>query len=183
MTLRYRADIDGLRAIAILPVILYHAGVPGFGGGFVGVDIIFVISDYLISQTLLADMQTGISLAAFYERRVRRILPALFLMLVVVLAVGAGLLLPRAYTETGQAALAATIFLANFEFWRQDGYFAEAALCTGQQQCRVVSPNGVPLFCDAGPFTQPGAAVVMHDAIAPRLAAILDNIERARHNP
>ncbi|MEO7248228.1 MAG: acyltransferase, partial [Novosphingobium sp.] len=77
-TLSYRRDIDGLRAIAVLPVILFHAAVPGFSGGFVGVDIFFVISGYLITGILLKDFDEGrFSILKFYERRARRILPAL----------------------------------------------------------------------------------------------------------
>ena len=78
---RYRADIDGLRAIAVVPVLLYHVGVPGFSGGFVGVDIFFVISGYLICGMIAADIRNGsFSLANFYKRRILRILPALFVM-------------------------------------------------------------------------------------------------------
>ena len=79
--MKYRADIDGLRAIAVIPVVLYHAGVPGFGGGFVGVDIFFVISGYLICGMIDADIRKGsFSLGNFYKRRILRILPALFAM-------------------------------------------------------------------------------------------------------
>ena len=80
--MRYRRDIDGLRAIAVLPVILFHAGFTIFPGGFVGVDVFFVISGYLITRLILADLDGGhFSLMHFYERRARRILPALFVML------------------------------------------------------------------------------------------------------
>jgi peptidoglycan/LPS O-acetylase OafA/YrhL len=79
----YRADIDGLRALAILPVLLFHLGVRGIPGGFVGVDIFFVISGFVITRGLWADLDTGrFSLGGFYERRVRRLLPALGAMLV-----------------------------------------------------------------------------------------------------
>ena len=75
--LRYRADIDGLRAIAVVPVVLYHYRVAGFAGGFVGVDIFFVISGYLITAMIFGEMQEGeFSILRFYERRARRILPA-----------------------------------------------------------------------------------------------------------
>lgn len=75
---KYRKDIDGLRAIAILPVLLFHAGYTGFSGGYVGVDIFFVISGYLITKILVKDINNGTySLITFYERRVRRIIPAL----------------------------------------------------------------------------------------------------------
>src|SRR5215510_16279645 len=78
----YRPDIDGLRAVAVLPVLLYHFQIAPFTGGFVGVDIFFVISGYLITSLIVSDMGKGsFSLLSFYERRVRRILPALFSML------------------------------------------------------------------------------------------------------
>ncbi len=78
-TMKYRADIDGLRALAVIPVLFYHVGVPGFSGGFVGVDIFFVISGYLICGMIDADIRNGsFSLANFYKRRILRILPALF---------------------------------------------------------------------------------------------------------
>lgn len=76
--LTYRAEIDGLRAVAVVPVIFFHAGFAMFSGGYVGVDVFFVISGYLITSIILSEQQSGrFSLAAFYERRVRRILPAL----------------------------------------------------------------------------------------------------------
>ena len=79
---QYRADIDGLRALAVLPVIAYHLSVPMFSGGFVGVDIFFVISGYLITSTLISDIHNSqFSISKFYQRRIRRILPALFGML------------------------------------------------------------------------------------------------------
>src|SRR5579863_825458 len=95
-SLRYRPDIDGLRAIAIVPVVLYHYGVPGFGGGFVGVDVFFVISGYLITSLIFAEMRAGrFSVLSFYERRARRILPALFAMLAASFVAAVLLLFPR----------------------------------------------------------------------------------------
>ena len=82
--MKYRADIDGLRALAIVPVLFYHVGVPGFAGGFVGVDVFFVISGYLICGLIDADIKRGsFSLTNFYKRRILRILPALFVMFLV----------------------------------------------------------------------------------------------------
>jgi peptidoglycan/LPS O-acetylase OafA/YrhL len=75
----YRPDIDGLRAVAVVPVVLYHAGFSLFGGGFVGVDVFFVISGYLIASLILVEIQRGtFTILGFYERRLRRIFPALF---------------------------------------------------------------------------------------------------------
>src|SRR4051812_13063446 len=80
--MKYRQDIDGLRAVAVVPVILFHAGLPSFSGGFIGVDIFFVISGYLITSILITELERGeFSIARFYERRARRILPALFLVM------------------------------------------------------------------------------------------------------
>lgn len=82
--MNYRREIDGLRALAVLPVILFHAGFEVFGGGFVGVDIFFVISGYLITTIILTELEQGkFSIVNFYERRARRILPALFLVMLV----------------------------------------------------------------------------------------------------
>ena len=80
--LEYRREIDGLRAVAVIPVILYHAKFSSFSGGFVGVDVFFVISGYLITKILIGDLEAGrFSIARFYERRARRILPALFFVM------------------------------------------------------------------------------------------------------
>ena len=82
--MKYRAEIDGLRALAVLPVILFHAGFELFGGGFVGVDVFFVISGYLITTIIISEMaENRFSIINFYERRARRILPALFLVMAV----------------------------------------------------------------------------------------------------
>jgi len=103
----YRPDIDGLRAIAVISVVLYHAGLTYFSGGFVGVDIFFVISGYLITRLLRDELAEGcFSIAGFYERRARRILPALIVVVFVSLAVGAVLLGPKAYLELAESALA-----------------------------------------------------------------------------
>lgn len=125
-TLSYRRDIDGLRAIAVLPVILFHAAVPGFSGGFVGVDIFFVISGYLITGILLKDFDEGrFSIIKFYERRARRILPALLAMLVLTIFFGYFVLLPDGYAALAKCTLAVVSFLSNVVFWRGDGYFSD----------------------------------------------------------
>ena len=120
----YRPEIDGLRALAIMPVVFFHYGVPGFRGGFVGVDVFFVISGYLIAGLIQSELDRGeFSLARFYERRVRRIFPALFAMLG---AVSIGALVwffPVDLVRYAQSLFATALFGANFEFWREAGYF------------------------------------------------------------
>lgn len=126
--MNYRAEIDGLRALAVIPVILYHAGIAGFSGGFVGVDIFFVLSGYLISSILLHDLAQGqFSLGRFYERRARRILPALFLVLLVCLPLAGWLLLPHEWVEFGQSLIAVNLFASNILFWLNTDYFAATA--------------------------------------------------------
>ena len=125
---RYRRDIDGLRTLAVVPVVLYHAGVPGFSGGFVGVDIFFVISGYLITQLLVADFEADrFSIATFYERRVRRIFPALTVVLGFCLAVGYVIFDPANFARLGKSAGFVALFLSNFFFWKEVDYFTPAA--------------------------------------------------------
>lgn len=126
--LKYRADIDGLRAIAIATVLLDHLDVPGFSGGFVGVDVFFVISGYLIT-TLIAEAQAKgtFSLLVFYERRMRRIFPALFATLAATLLAGAALMTPADFEDLGKSIGAAAISGANVWFWSSSGYFAPDA--------------------------------------------------------
>ena len=116
----YRADIDGLRALAIVPVVLFHAGVELFRGGFVGVDVFFVISGFLITTGLLQDA----SITRFYERRLRRILPALTVMLGVSTIAALVILLPGDLLAFGKSMGSALLFGSNVYFWRQSGYFA-----------------------------------------------------------
>lgn len=126
--IRYRRDIDGLRALAILPVLLFHAHVPGFSGGYVGVDIFFVISGFLITGIIAREVDDGrFSLVRFYERRFRRILPALTLMMVAVLGAAAWLYLPGDVEGVPKSALAATVFASNLWFFADTGYFAGGA--------------------------------------------------------
>ncbi|WP_188065879.1 acyltransferase family protein [Sphingobium sp. KCTC 72723] len=125
---RYRRDIDGLRAFAILPVLLFHAHVPGFSGGYVGVDIFFVISGYLITGIIAREVDQGrFSILRFYERRFRRIMPALALMMLAVLAASAWLYLPGDLASVPKSALAATFFVSNLWFFTDTGYFAGGA--------------------------------------------------------
>lgn len=119
----YRPDIDGLRAISVLMVVFFHAGV-GFPGGFLGVDVFFVISGYLITLIILNDIKGGqFSLGRFWLRRLRRIIPASLLTLVSVLITGYWLLLPADLLELCSSLRASLLFSANVFFWRNTGYF------------------------------------------------------------
>ena len=122
--LAYRRDIDGLRAVAVIAVVLFHFGIPGFAGGFVGVDVFFVISGYLITSIICRERASGhFSFVEFWVRRARRILPALVVMVVACLIVGWFLLVPRDYEELGRSARYQAMFISNVLFARQDGYF------------------------------------------------------------
>jgi peptidoglycan/LPS O-acetylase OafA/YrhL len=121
----YRPDIDGLRALAILSVVLYHAGVPGVTGGFTGVDIFFVISGYLIGGHIYAELRAGcFSYLSFYRRRAKRILPAFFVVLAFILLAALVLLSPMEAAQTARSAFAATLSASNILFWATANYFA-----------------------------------------------------------
>ena len=123
----YRPDIDGLRGIAVLAVILYHAGYGAVGGGFIGVDIFFVLSGYLISSRILHEVSTGtFSLSQFYERRARRILPALFLVMLACVPLAWVWLPPQEMKAFSSSLIAVATFLPNVLFWRDSGYFDTA---------------------------------------------------------
>ena len=125
----YRPEIDGLRAVAVLSVVFYHFGFAGFSGGFVGVDVFFVISGYLIGGLLWAELEsTGrISLKEFYIRRIRRLMPAYFVMATATLIAAWFILLPFEFRAFGKSLIAATVYLSNVQFWREAGYFDGAA--------------------------------------------------------
>lgn len=124
----YRRDIDGLRALAILPVLLFHTHVPGFSGGYVGVDIFFVISGYLITGIIAREIDAGeFSIVRFYERRARRILPALFAVLAFVLVLASWFYLPGDFEAVPRSALMALAFCSNVWFFLNTGYFAGGA--------------------------------------------------------
>ncbi len=125
---RHRPDVDGLRAIAILSVLGFHAFNRLLPGGFVGVDIFFVISGYLISGILLRGLaQNTFSFANFYSRRVKRIFPALALVLVATYLAGWYLLLPDEFARVGKEIVAGAGFVANISYWRESGYFDQAS--------------------------------------------------------
>ena len=122
--MKYRADIDGLRAIAVVPVLLYHFGVPGFAGGFVGVDIFFVISGYLICGMIDADIRGGsFSLANFYKRRILRILPALFVMFLATSVLAVTYCLPVELVDYAKSLASAVGSVSNIYFAHTAGYF------------------------------------------------------------
>ena len=122
--MEYRRDVDGLRAVAVIPVILFHAGFKTFSGGFVGVDVFFVISGYLITTIILSEKEQGtFSLVNFYERRTRRILPALFLVMFVSLPFGWLWLLPSDMKDFSESLVAVSTFSSNIFFWRNAGYW------------------------------------------------------------
>ncbi len=120
----YRPDIDGLRAVAVLSVIAFHFGIFHLTGGFVGVDVFFVISGYLISSIVFSEVAgSRFSVIGFYERRIRRIFPALFAMLLVFSAFALAFFLPSELVDLSKSTLAATFSASNFYFWLHSGYF------------------------------------------------------------
>jgi peptidoglycan/LPS O-acetylase OafA/YrhL len=126
--IRYRPDIDGLRALAVLPVVLYHFQIWPFTGGFVGVDIFFVISGYLITSLIHGEMEQGsFTIVHFYERRIRRIFPALFAVIAVSCVGAAILLFPIDLIRFGHSVMATVVFGSNFLFKNAAGYFDTVA--------------------------------------------------------
>jgi peptidoglycan/LPS O-acetylase OafA/YrhL len=126
--MEHRPEIDGLRALAVIPVILFHAGFQIFKGGYVGVDIFFVISGYLITSIIVAEQQAGrFTILGFYERRARRILPALFVVLLVCLPFAWLWLLPGDMQDFSRSLVAVTGFSSNVFFWLSSSYFDTAA--------------------------------------------------------
>lgn len=124
----YRPEIDGLRAVAVIPVILFHAGMTVFSGGYVGVDVFFVVSGYLITAILISELERGdFSIARFYERRARRILPALFFVILCCIPFAWMWMLPAELKDFSQSIVAVVFFASNILFWREEDYFAPAA--------------------------------------------------------
>lgn len=156
--MKYRPEIDGLRAIAVIPVILFHAAIPGLSGGFVGVDIFFVISGFLITNIIFMEMEGSneFSLVRFYERRARRILPALFAMLAVSTMAAYVILLPMELWEYGKNSLAANETLKRLlsastfiDLWPLN--------CDAPQSCAPFTPTGELMSADGSHLTSAGA--------------------------
>ena len=122
--MKHRKEIDGLRALAVLPVILFHAGFTTFSGGFVGVDIFFVISGYLITTIIVDEIEAGsFSLLNFYERRARRILPALFFVMLCTLPFAWFWMLPHELKSFSESLVAVPVFASNVLFYLTSDYF------------------------------------------------------------
>lgn len=123
--MHYRPEIDGLRALAVVPVLLFHAGLGGLDGGFAGVDVFFVISGFLITSIIHREIREGsFSIVSFYERRARRLAPALLLVCAVCIPFAVMWMLPQELNNFGKSLYAVNLFASNFLFWDQTGYFA-----------------------------------------------------------
>jgi len=126
--MEYRKEIDGLRALAVVPVVFAHAGLPLAKGGYIGVDVFFVISGYLITTIILSEIESGkFSIVNFYERRARRILPVLFAVILVCIPFAVIFMVPNQLVSFSKSVTSATVFFSNFLFWSESGYFAEAS--------------------------------------------------------
>lgn len=122
--MHYRPEIDGLRALAVVPVLLFHAGFSFLGGGFAGVDVFFVISGFLITSIIHREIREGsFSIVSFYERRARRLAPALLLVCAVCIPFAVLWMLPQELNNFGKSLYAVNLFASNFLFWDQTGYF------------------------------------------------------------
>lgn len=127
--IKYRADIDGLRALAVVPVVLFHCGLTVVSGGYVGVDVFFVISGFLITKAISSDLKDGsFSIAGFYERRIRRILPALIAMIAASFLASILFMDRGAIAGFGKSMISVALFVSNVFFWKASGYFEPSAL-------------------------------------------------------
>ena len=116
--MKYRADIDGLRALAVVPVVLFHAGFEAFAGGFVGVDVFFVVSGYLITSILIEDIENNrFSLVNFYDRRARRLLPMLFFVMLACIPFAWFWMLPIQMRDFSESLIAVSLFVSNIYFF------------------------------------------------------------------
>jgi peptidoglycan/LPS O-acetylase OafA/YrhL len=129
--MRHVREIDGLRAVAVAAIVLFHVGVPGLEGGYVGVDVFYVISGYLITGIIAPEIvERRFDLVRFYERRIRRLAPALLALLVLVALLASRILMPLDFADFGVSILAALFFSSNVLFWREHGYFGKEAIYT-----------------------------------------------------
>lgn len=128
-TLIYRPEIDGLRAVAVLSVILFHAGVSALQGGFIGVDIFYVISGFLITKIIVTALSKDhFSFPAFYLRRIKRLLPAAIVMILLTMLFGFFILTPEQYELLAKSAIYSNLFMANVWFMNTSGYFDQSTL-------------------------------------------------------
>src|SRR5262245_61081837 len=124
--MRYKPAIDGLRAIAIILVLLFHARVSWFSGGYIGVDVFFVISGYLITSLIIEEYHQGrFTIIGFYARRARRILPALFIVAFTTIPLGVLVFLPRQLSQLGSSVVATALFVSNLYFSRKQDYLLD----------------------------------------------------------
>lgn len=125
--MKYRAEIDGLRALAVIPVIIFHANFGLFSGGYVGVDVFFVISGFLITNIINEEIKDNrFSFKSFYERRARRILPVLYIVVIATLIFSWFVLLPDNLVSVAKSSISIALFSSNFYFWSERGYFGVA---------------------------------------------------------
>lgn len=177
--MKYRAEIDGLRALAVIPVILFHAGFELFSGGFVGVDVFYVISGYLITTILIEDIEDRrFSIARFYERRARRILPALFFIILCCIPFAWMWMLPGQLKDFSQSLVAVSLFVSNVLFWRESGnihrvYPVEIFCNTSLQGRCDTSRNGLPLYIDDDHLANSTGAVLLAQRIAGEVSKIM----------
>lgn len=126
--MNYRADLDGIRAIAVLIVILFHFGIGGFSGGYIGVDVFFVLSGYLISSVIFGQLETGkFGFIHFYFRRIRRLFPVYVVVMLVSFALAFKFMLPTDFADFGKGLVASTVYLSNILFYLEAGYFDTAS--------------------------------------------------------
>lgn len=125
----FRKDINGLRAWAVGAVVLYHFSIPGFDGGFIGVDIFFVISGFLMTGIVVSGLEknSDYDLWAFFRARARRIIPALAVLCAILLVLGWFVLIPAEYEQLGKHVAASLAFVSNMAFWNEAGYFDTAS--------------------------------------------------------
>ncbi len=165
--LGYRADVDGMRAVAVLAVLLFHAGL-GLPGGFVGVDVFFVISGFLITSIVMREVEAcTFSYLGFWERRARRLVPAMFVVVVATVLLGYLILLPHDFKELGQSVCAQAVAAANFYFYRESGYFA------GPSEIKPLLHTWSLAVEEQFYFLMPGLLILAHRVLPRRVPTVL----------